>query len=106
MQKITLKNIKYDELEAIQNYLMIGVVAGKPDIDDAAWCTVMSVIAELYIKLLKKTMFVDKTKKYSLKLTAQQSFAFLAYTQHYESGNMHTQTVIMAIRNEIHKQLI
>lgn len=107
MQSIRLKNIKYDEMLVLQKFLEAGVLAGKTDIDDPEFCCVMAVIAELYIKIMKKTLFVDKSKILSLKLTAAQGYSILAYIDRAdEIINHFSQIVIVDFRNNIHKQLI
>lgn len=100
-----IKNIKYDTLEVIRKYFELGLMTERSDLSNPEKSTVLAVIAELYVKITKKLLFCDKSKLYSIKFTPSQAMAFIAYAGYMEITNVHTQVIVLEMRNNLIKQI-
>lgn len=105
MRKIVLKKLRYDELQVIKTYLEAGITNTKADFNKPEKSTVMAVIAELYVKITKKLLFVDKSKMQSISLTTSESMAFVAYTTYFTVVNEHSTATILSFKQTVLKQL-
>lgn len=105
MRKISIKKLKYDEIQALKQYLEIGISNNKISIHKAEESTILAITAELYVKLTKKLLFVDKSKLQSLSLTTSEAMGVVAYTQNNPISDNYIFAIISGIKQTILKQL-
>ena len=103
MLNISLKKIKYDELEVLKKYFELGIMDPKSTNPDTN--TVMAVIAEIHLKIARKLLFVDRSKTHTIPLAASQAMAIIAYTDYYNSWDDYSYAVISSIKQPLIKQL-
>lgn len=106
MRKISLKKIRYDELQVLNKYFEIGISVTKADFSDPDRSTVFALIAELYVKITRKILFIDKAKLHSLQLTTAEGLAIIAYTNYINIANDHSLATILSFKQTITKQLL
>ena len=105
MRKISLKKIRHDELQVLREYFEVGITNTKSDFKHPEKSTVLAVIAELYVKITRKMLFVDKSKLQSLSLTTSEAMAIIAYTTYFRLTNEHSVATIISFKQTLIKQL-
>lgn len=106
MRKISIKKIRYDELQVLKKYFEIGIIVTKANFSDPDRSTVFALIAELYVKITRKILFVDKSKLHTLSLSTAEALAIIAYTNYINISNDHSLATIVSFKQTITKQLL
>lgn len=104
MTKISIKKLKYSDLDVLKNYFETGITS-EIDLLTPEKSTVMAIIGELYMKICKKLLFGDRYALHFLTITKSEALAIIAYTQYIKISNLHSFATVDDIKQRIIKQL-
>jgi len=107
LNTIKVKKISQSDMEVLASVFQPALDYVPATHHDPNNC-VMATIAGIYITIASKIQlaYLNPGKKFSLKLSTAQAFAFQSYVHNFKTANAHTMAVFSYINTSINQQLI
>lgn len=106
MRKLTFKQCKYAELNALKQSIEISINNAQININYPEKSLIMLCVSELYIVLSKKLLFADQNKRHTIKITIAQATALIAFMPYMQPIDDYTSTILLSFKETILKQII